>query len=291
MASFASRPAAIGPRFPTAGGELVGWHVAGSNLLWTLDPQIWARTSPILFPIVGRACNGEISIDGRQYRMGIHGFAAGCTFTLVAKSEDAACLRLADNPGTRAIFPFSFQLDVTYRLAARELGVVFDVTNTGDVRLPYALGWHPGFAWPFSTGQRDRYSIVFERPEQPDVPAIMPDGLFSERRKPLPVVGRTLPLDENLLANEALCFLDARSRSLRFVAPDGAAIRLEVQDFPHLALWSRPPASFLCIEAWTGYGDPEGFAGDISAKPSMRMLPAGAKAEHGVRVIYEEASG
>jgi hypothetical protein len=100
-----------------------------------------------------------------------------------------------------------------------------------------------------------------------------------------------LLLSEDLLANEALCFLNARSRSLRFVAPDGAAIRLELQDFPHIALWSRPPASFLCIEAWTGYGDPEGFAGDISAKPSMRFLPAGARAEHAIRLTYEEASG
>ena len=274
-----------------AGGELVGWRVAGKNLLWTADPKIWARTSPILFPIVGRACNGEISVDGRKYRMGIHGFASGEAFTLVATSEDAVCLRLEDNPATRAIFPFSFRLDVTYRLAARRLAVGFDVTNTGDARLPYALGWHPGFAWPFSTGRRDQYSIVFERPEQAEVPAITPDGLFSAKRKPLPIVDRTLPLTDDLLAHEALCLVGARSQSLRFVAPDGAAIRLEVQDFPHIALWSRPPASFLCIEAWTGHGDPEGFAGDISAKPWTRFLPPGAKAEHGVRVIYEEASG
>ena len=274
----------------TVGAEFVGWRVADSNLLWTLDPQLWARTSPILFPIVGRIRNGEISIDGRKYRMGIHGFAAGSSFVQVTKADDAVCLRLTDNPATRAIFPFSFQLDVAYRLAARQLGVVFDVTNTGDVPLPYALGWHPGFAWPFSTGQRNRYSIEFERPESPEVPVITPDGLFAASHRQVPIVGRTLLLTEDLLANEALCFLNARSQSLRFVAPDGAAIRLELQDFPHIALWSHPPASFLCIEAWTGHGDPEGFAGDFSEKPSMRFLPAGARAEHAIRLTYEEAS-
>src|SRR5439155_23245679 len=162
----------------------------------------------------------------------------------------------------------SFQLDVTWRLASRQLGVAFAVTNTGETPLPYALGWHPGFAWPFSVGgRRDDYAIAFEEPERPEVPVITADGLFSRSLRQVPLVGRDLLLSESLMAKEALCFLEARSRSLRFVAPDGAAIRVELQDFPHIALWSRPPSPFLCIEAWTGHGDPEGFTGDISEKP------------------------
>jgi len=273
-----------------AGGELVAWHVASGNLLWTMDPEVWAGISPILFPIVGRLRNGEITIAGRKYRMGPHGFAAGCSFALVDKAGDSVRLRLTDDPGTRSVFPFSFQLDVIYRLAEHELAVMFEVTNTGDVPLPYALGWHPGFAWPFSAAQREGHAVVFERPEDPNVPVITPDALFSASRRPLPVVGRTLPLTDDVLADEALCFLDAKSRSVRFVAPDGAAIRLELQDFPHIALWSGPPARVLCIEAWTGHGDPEGFSGDISTKPSMRFLPVGARADHAVRVSYEEGS-
>jgi galactose mutarotase-like enzyme len=121
------------------------------------------------------------------------------------------------------------------------------------------------------------------------VPVITPDGLFSTRLRSVPVVGQTLALTEELLANEALCFLEAESRSLRFIAPDGDAVRMELQNFPHIALWSRPPGSFLCIEAWTGHGDPEGFDGDIREKPSMRSLPAGAAATHAIRLIYEAA--
>lgn len=269
------------------GGELVAWRVAGRDLLWTANPSIWPRTSPILFPIVGWARNGAISVDGRTYPMGVHGFAASSAFAPVVQEDAALCLRLTDNPQTRSVFPFAFQLDVAYRLAARQLAVTFTVTNTGEDSLPYALGWHPGFAWPFAAGRRDQYAIAFEQPERPEVPVIAAGGLFTDRRRPIPFAGRQLPLSDELMANEALCFLDARSRSLRFVAPDGAAIRLELQDFAHIALWSRPPAPFLCIEAWTGHGDPEDFAGDIRDKPSMRFLAPGAASEHGVRLSYE----
>lgn len=270
------------------GGELVAWRIAGRNLLWTMDPAIWPRTSPILFPIVGRVRNGEINIAGQKHPIGIHGFAATSRFVPVSQSPDSVCLRLTDNAVTRASYPFSFQLDVTYRLASRQLALAFAVTNTGEAPLPYAVGWHPGFAWPFSTGRRDDYAIAFERPESPEVPVITADGLFARNRRQIPLAGSDLPLSEGLMANEALCFLEARSRSLRFVAPDGAAIRIELQDFPHFALWSRPPAPFLCIEAWTGHGDPEGFAGDISEKPSMRFLPVGATAGHAIRLSFEE---
>lgn len=272
-----------------AGAELVAWRASGRDLLWTMDPAIWPRTAPILFPIVGWARNGEIAIDGHTYPMGVHGFAAASPFVPVRAADDSVCLRLTDSPATRAVFPFTFQLDVAYRLAAHRLTVTFIVVNTGEEPLPYAVGWHPGFAWPFSTGRRDQYAIAFAQPEHPEVPMIAPGGLFSDRRRPIPLAGRRLPLSDALMADEALCFLEARSQSLRFVAPDGAAVHLELEDFPHIALWSRPPAPFLCVEAWTGHGDPEGFAGDIRDKPSMRLLPPGAAAEHGVRLTYEGA--
>jgi len=272
-----------------AGAELVAWRVSGRDLLWAMDPAIWPRTAPILFPIVGWTRNGEISVDGRRYPMGVHGFAAASSFVPVREAGDVVCLRLTDSPATRAVFPFAFQLDVTYRLATHRLAVSFTVTNTGGEPLPYALGWHPGFAWPFSTGRRDEYAVVFAQPERPEVPKTASAGLFSDRRRPIPLAGQRLPLSDALMADEALCFLDVRSQSLRFAAPDGAAIRVELKDFPHIALWGRPRAPFLCIEAWTGHGDPEGFAGDIRDKPSMRLLPPGAAAEHGVRLLYEDA--
>jgi galactose mutarotase-like enzyme len=218
--------------------------------------------------------------------MVVHGFARDAPFDILSLTADSLHLRLTDTPTTRAHFPFSFRLDIEYRLASTCLEVAFLVSNTGQEFLPYALGWHPGFAWPFSNGRRDEYTITFERPERGDVPVIAPGGLFSARSRPVPLNDQTLALTDALFADEALCFLEARSRSLRFVSPSGDAVLMGLENFPHIALWSRPPAPFLCIEAWTGHGDPEAFEGDIQEKPSMRLLPAGAEARHSVRLSY-----
>ena len=93
-----------------------------------------------------------------------------------------------------------------------------------------------------------------------------------------------------LFDNDALCFLDAASTSLRFEAPDGAAIAVEGEDFAHWGVWCRPGNGYLCIEQWTGFGDPEDFAGDLFGKPSMRVLPPGATGRHAARYRYEAAS-
>jgi hypothetical protein len=146
-----------------------------------------------------------------------------------------------------------------------------------------------GKSGPFAAGSRDGYRIEFESEERAEVPVITPEGLFSQAHRPVPLAGRVLELSDALMADEALCFLNVRSRWVRLIAPDGAAIRVEMEDFPHVALWSRPGAPFLSIESWTGHGDPHDFAGDIGEKPSMRSLPPGAMARHEIRWCYEAA--
>ncbi|MGB3500463.1 MAG: aldose 1-epimerase family protein [Mesorhizobium sp.] len=277
------------------GAELVDWRVGRSRLLWRPDPAIWDKTSPILFPIVGRMRDGRYRVGPRWYELGTHGFAAGSAFELAARTQDSARFVLRDSEATRAVYPFPFCLTVDYRIEGSEIEVAMTVENTGDAPLPYAAGWHPGFALPFSdTGRgimrREGHVVEFEREEARDVPQITSAGLFATARRELPFDGRRLEITDELMAREALCFLDANSRSVTLKAPDGAAISVEVDNFPHLALWSRNAGPFLCIEAWTGHGDPDGYEGDIFAKPSMRLLPAGETARHVARAKFEPAA-
>ena len=141
--------------------------------------------------------------------------------------------------------------------------------------MPYAVGLHPGFCWPLP-GATGPHAITFDAEESPEIPVIAPGGLFSDETRAVPLQGRRLELSESLFS-EALCFLDANSRGLEFSCGD-KVLRMTLDNFRHIALWTLPDGKFLCLEAWTGHGDPEGFDGDIFAKPSMRRLKPGETA-------------
>jgi galactose mutarotase-like enzyme len=273
-----------------AGAEARVWRVKGRDLLWPGDPEVWREISPVLFPIVGWTRDGA-RVDGRRYALGCHGFAAGQGFGVETRSENSVRLTLRDNGATRDVYPFAFRLTLDYRLGASALEMAIEVENTGPAPMPYACGLHPGFRWPFADGPREGYRVLFEKPERPEVPVIAPGGLISSRTRALPIEGSTLDVADDLFSNEALCFIDPASRALRFVAPDGSAIALDLGGFAHFALWTRGGAPFLCLEAWTGYGDPEGFAGELKDKPGMRMLAGGATARHAAIFSYTPAPG
>jgi galactose mutarotase-like enzyme len=275
------------------GAEALRWSVEGRDLLWSRASGHWDAVAPVLFPCVGWSNGGAIRVAGRAYPMPVHGFAASCDFTLIERSETSALFELSDSPATRARYPFPFVLRVRHTLTERSLRLDLTVGNPGRMPLPFALGLHPGFAWPFAGGAADQHRIVFAEAERPETPEITAGGLFTSRMRPVPLEGRGLALSHALFAREALCFLNARSRALFFEAPCGARIEASAEGFRHWALWSRLDAPFLCIEAWTGHGDPEGFAGEFADKPSMDSLAPGASRDYAMTWTFapEPSSG
>jgi galactose mutarotase-like enzyme len=268
------------------GAEARSWRIAGRDLLWPGDPAIWSDISPILYPVVGWTRGGEERVDGVRYPLTLHGFARFETFAVETSGPDFARLTLSDNAGTRAVYPFAFALTVEYRLSADALAIALEVANPGKGRAPYACGLHPGFRWPLGQAGREGALVQFERAERPEVPQLAPGGLVRTTTRPIPLCGRNLPLSDALFAHDALCFLDCKSRSLTFVDASGASITMEYESFQHAALWTRPGAPFLCLEAWTGYSDPDGFEGDLFEKPGMRVLEPGARARHEARFVF-----
>ena len=271
-------------RIALRGAEPVSWQVGGREHLWSGDPRHWNRHAPWLFPVVGASASGNVRVGGRNYPMAQHGFARDLPFAVVARSEDTLTLRLEDGEATWPHYPFPFRLDIEARVEAARLLFVVRVENTGRTPLPYAVGFHPAFPWPFADGERKAgggYHVVFDEAERPEVPEIGAGGLLLRQTRPVPLAGNTLPLDPDLF-KEALVFLDARSRSMRFVAPGGRAIALAVEDFPHLAVWTKPTAPFLSLECWTGHADWADFSGELAERGSQRLLAPGAQALHGI---------
>ena len=265
------------------GAEAIAWSVGGVDLLWPGDAAIWSQISPILYPVVGWTRDGA-RVGGQRYPLGLHGFAAGENFAIETARGDFARLTLRDSERTRALYPFAFLLAVEYRLAGPTLEITLEVANPGDAPAPYACGLHPGFRWPFAGGPRAGAFVQFDQEEPPFAPVIAPGGLIGLDKREIPLHDKVLSLDDELFAHDALCFLEPASRSLRFEQADGSAIAMDFSGFGMAGLWTRPGAPFLCLEAWTGHSDPEGFDGDLMQKPAMRILSPGEKARH--RAVY-----
>ena len=268
------------------GAELTRWCVEGRDLIWEPDPAIWSATAPLLFPVVGWTRDATVRVDGQTYPLGLHGFVRDLAFAVVERTPSCVRLRCAATAQTRGLFPFDWTMEVAYELLGNALDVRLSVRNAGSRPMPYACGLHPGLCWPFAGGAAADYAIVFERAEAAEVPVITADGLFTRDKRPVPLEGRRLALSAELMAREALCFLDVGSRSLRFAHCSGDAIDCAWDGFAHVALWSRPPGRFLCVELWTGHGDFVDADGDLFAKPSMlRLAPSETKA-HRARFAF-----
>jgi galactose mutarotase-like enzyme len=96
----------------------------GRDWLWNGDAAFWTGRSPILFPIVGKAPDNRLTINGASYEMNQHGFARRSEFTLVESSAAKCRYELAASDATRAVYPFAFRLFVDHVLDGRALTVI-----------------------------------------------------------------------------------------------------------------------------------------------------------------------
>lgn len=269
------------------GAELSQWRSFDTELIWRKDPTIWDQTAPVLFPVVGWTRNNRIKVKDSFYPLKLHGFAWKKNFTITQQDDTRVCLTLVDDAETHALYPFQFRFDCEVILLEGALTYRLSITNRDEQPLPYACGLHPAFCWPLA-GSSSTHRIIFAKNERPDIPLICEDGLFSHLSREIPLHDRQLLLTPALFAQEALCFLDINSSQLRYDNGAGACLSIELERFPHLALWSKAGGAYVCLETWTGYGDPENFAGDLYEKPSMQILLPGATQTHSALFKFQK---
>jgi len=248
----------------------------GGDLLWNGDPSVWAGRAPLLFPIVGALAGGVYRLGAKTYSLSRHGFARDKIFSLRNSSPSSAAFRLNADASTHAVYPFQFELDVRYELSGAVLSVSTEIRNAGGTDMPASFGYHPGFRWPLPFGQpRAAHYIEFETDEPGTVRRIDDTGLLTPARHPTPIVNRRLDLLDSLFQQDVLIFDQLKSRSVSYGSDQGPRLRVGFSDAAYLGVWTKPGASFICIEPWHGITDPEGFSGDFMQKPGVQVLKAG----------------
>lgn len=247
------------------------------DYLWQAEAAVWARHAPILFPIVGKLKNNAYHYAGKEYHLPQHGFARDMDFECRQISQTDALFRLSNSEATERNFPFPFHLDISYQLHDAQISIGWQVHNTGTGVLPFSIGAHPGFNLLLEEGQSlAEYSLVFEVPETASLLALEAGLLAGVAQPRFLNESNTLQLSANLFDQDALIFEGLQSRYVDLVKQDGShRVRVSLEGFPYLGIWSKPGQPFVCIEPWCGIADSTVASGQLIDKQGIIMLPAG----------------
>ena len=272
----------------TRGAELIRLQDPhGTDFLWNGDPHWWRGHSPFLFPIVGRVPNDAVIVNGKEYPMRQHGFARTSEFTVTSTDETECRLRLEASSETRSRYPFNFVLDVRHAIGGPSLLTEARVQNADDRPMPVSFGFHPALRWPLDeAGPHHGHVLAFENREPGSIRRLH-DGLLDRDRYPSPVVDGRIALEDALFIDGAIIFDQLTSRRIDYVAPSGRSVTVEFPGMPHLGLWSKPGAGSICVEPWQGFAAPVDFAGELSTKEGMILLPPGATAKFSMRLLVK----
>ena len=251
----------------------------GRSWLWDGDARWWGGRSPVLFPIVGRAPEDQVSIEGVRYPMGQHGLARRSEFKLVAANGTSCRYELASSEQTSA-YPFEFLLALTHSVAGRAVTVTAEVSNRDTRPMPFGLGFHPAFVWPLPGAAGKMHSVTLDNGAEPELVRLA-GGLVMPEKLASPFRAGRLVLAPELFAADAMLFPEGAGTGLTYAAEDGPAIRLHWENLPNLALWSKPGAPFVCLEPWHGTAAELGGSDELTKRPYTVVLEPGATARFG----------
>lgn len=241
---------------------------SGREYIWEGNPEFWGKHSPVLFPIVGTLKNNRYLLNGKEYHMTRHGFARDNEFMVKARGEKSVTFSLVANEKTREAYPFDFDLEIKYAISSNSLKIDYTVTNHGNETMPFSLGAHPAFALP---GDFDSYSIKFEKDEEL-LSTQLENDLLSDKTIKLPVHKGIVSLSYKLFERDALILKEHNSNHLDILENNIPLLRVLYRDFPHLGIWTRQNAPFICIEPWQGYSDTLRSTGKLEEKKGMLSL-------------------
>ncbi|MBB4121328.1 aldose 1-epimerase family protein [Martelella radicis] len=259
----------------------------GKDWLWNGDPEFWTGRAPILFPIVGKAPDDRVEIDGKTFAMKQHGFARKSLFTLEEQRAALCRFVLTDTHETRKSYPFAFRLAIEHALEGKTLTVSATVENRNDRPMPFGFGFHPAFCWPMPGMVKGHvHHISLANRNEPAMIRLR-GGLLDLAPLPSPFSEGILALDHDYFEDDAMIFPEGAGDRLTYSAEDGPTLHFAFEGLPNLALWTKPGAPYICVEPWHGMAAANGKGAALEARPFTKVLQAGESARFSWSVEIE----
>jgi galactose mutarotase-like enzyme len=239
----------------------------GIEYIWEGNPDIWYGQSPILFPVIGRLLDDKYRLGGKEYSMEKHGIVRKKLFKLVEQTNDSLTFLQSDDEESLKIYPYHFDLYVTFKLNGNALEVSHKVVNKNDCVMYYSFGAHPGFNCKIGDYFEFDNNQACVLNEQIDEESYLMDNqvelLKNEKR---------ITIEKNTFDHDALILSGYTDQVISLKSDDHNRVVRFNLDSPVLGIWAKPNAPYVCIEPWWGINDNHVKKADLSEKRGIMSL-------------------
>jgi aldose 1-epimerase len=240
---------------------------------------------PLLIP-PGRIRKGQFQFEGTSYQFdqntandnhihGLHRTQAWCVSD-IEEDEDGCAVttefRTEDDPHWMEQFPIPLKFEMTFRLQEARLTQTLKVTNLGDQRIPFGIGYH---TWFMIDGEPERWNLK------------LPVNSIYELNDELLPSGNLIPLGDLEALNSgmnmqgtnfdtALRIGEQQPVEALLLRDDGYGLRYTADEslFRHWVLYTKGPADqFLCIEPYTWLANAPNVSEDASFTGLLTIEP------------------
>ncbi len=277
MAIVCIKSDALEVKIKTFGAEMISIkNKSGREFLWQGSAD-WEGQAPVLFPIVGALKSGRYSLAGKEYNMGVHGFALKSEFKIDAQTENSVTLLLNSNEETLKEYPFDFEFKIRFTLNGLKLSQDYIILNKSSRDMYYSTGSHESFSCP---GGVENYTLIFDEKQTTERLArfyVESEDRYYHEYVPFLENANEFKLSREFFRDEQLAVLNLNSSGISLRDDrNGKSIHITLSDFDTLIGWTVKGGNseFLCIEPWCGTWEHTKIPAynDFSEKPGIRTL-------------------
>lgn len=258
------------------------------EVLWEADAKYWKRHAPVLFPNVGKTYKNTVKIKDVQYPTVQHGFARDHEFQCRYVDEKKAEFLLTSTDETKKVYPYDFQLIITYILDENRINVKWEVKNPSDETIYFTIGGHPAFRFGKPEEKKEDYILRFPGKEKLSYVLIDPreEAVDPTAVSELKLKQECCPVTEQLFEKDALIFDHTQIEEVWLCRKNGTPyVGVKAKGFPNFGIWSVKDAPFVCLEPWMGRCDNVGFDQELSQKENVNSVEAGESFEKEYQII------
>jgi len=233
----------------TKGAEIISIKDKyNKEYIWQGCADVWSDHFYNIFPICGRLINDTYSLNGKNFKMSLHGFALNKEFKIESFTNEQITLFINEDQETLKVYPFKFLFKVRITIANNKVIIEYSVTNNDKKTMYYSLGSHPGFVLTIDdeTKFEDYYIEIsgdtIEKYELNDkkilknFSAIIKTNIINLNRKMFEASAQIYKVNSEIIK------LKCKNKDI--------VVLSELKEFPYLVLFTAKDAKLICIEPW-----------------------------------------